>query len=962
MRYAKEEGISNHDHAIDFKSAVEGLHVLSSQELTKLLRDSESFTIQINTENGSLIQIDMERLAWSLPLHLVAVLVSPIEDDMNLRYLLCGIRLLHSLCCLASRHSRLEQILLEEVKVTEQILDLVFYLLVVLARYEQEIRIESYVPILHSTLVACSLHLLTGYISSQWQDLVHILLVHPKVDVFMDVTFDAIRVDIRFFQMKLSALNNEVLCKKYSPQGAERTALILCQQCEASLQFLQSLCQQKMFRERLLRNKELCKNGGILSLARAVLKLNIPQHFNESITIVAAISRWKSKVLSILLQLCETESISYLDEVASSPRSMHLAKSVALEVLELLKAAFTREPKEHRVSIDKANPKGLVILNSMRLADIFSDDSNFRSFIMTNITQVLADILALPHDEFLGSWCSTDLPVMEEDATLEYDPYTVAGVVLVSLTEGPGTVLSSCSPLKETSVPCSFILNNTATISHARQRTSFLVKIIANLHCFNPKICEEQERDQFVNKFLECLQLEPSKSSIRYTLTSDAQKASTICENLCSLCNHAVSLIPTLLNEEDVQLLSEFFDQLQALVPSVRYDNSVQDAQSTGGCGIAVGEARYFKDKSNSPNEEISKNSMLQEVGQFNATGMHMDLPDESPEMDRAEDKNTQSKSASGSFREADKDMCNVDSGSRLNPMKGRNCTDQMSDNGEFPNLLEHAKESGFRGMIEETDKVEASPNEERQPRKRKRNIMNLKQIALIEKALLDEPEMQRNASLLQSWADKLSVHGSELTSSQLKNWLNNRKARLARAAREARAPSEGENAYPDKPCGSSVGHCYDSPESPVDDFYVPLPTSRSSNQSTSKYSSGGMIRTSSETEMPSSDFVDFAAQQMDGTSSRYAQCEPGQCVSLRDGEGKEVGRGKVYQVEGRWQGKSLEETGTCIVDIHELKVEKWTKVPHPSEAAGTAFDEAEAKHGVMRVAWDAHKIYLLSQ
>lgn len=193
-------------------------------------------------------------------------------------------------------------------------------------------------------------------------------------------------------------------------------------------------------------------------------------------------------------------------------------------------------------------------------------------------------------------------------------------------------------------------------------------------------------------------------------------------------------------------------------------------------------------------------------------------------------------------------------------------------------------------------------------------------------------------------------------------NRLNNRKARLARAAREARAPSEGENAYPDKPCGSSVGHFYDSPESPVDDFYVPLTTSRSSNQSTSKYSSGGMIRTSSETEMPSSDFVDFAAQQMDGTSSRYAQCEPGQCVSLLDGEGKEVGRGKVYQVEGRWQGKSLEETGTCIVDIHELKVERWTKVPHPSEAAGTAFDEAEAKHGVMRVAWDAHKIYLLTQ
>lgn len=33
-----------------------------------------------------------------------------------------------------------------------------------------------------------------------------------------------------------------------------------------------------------------------------------------------------------LLHLCEAESISYLDEVASSPGSLDLAKSVALEV------------------------------------------------------------------------------------------------------------------------------------------------------------------------------------------------------------------------------------------------------------------------------------------------------------------------------------------------------------------------------------------------------------------------------------------------------------------------------------------------------------------------------------------------------------------------------------------------------------------------------------------------------
>jgi hypothetical protein len=36
--------------------------------------------------------------------------------------------------------------------------------------------------------------------------------------------------------------------------------------------------------------------------------------------------------ISQLLSLCEAESISYLDEVASSTESLELSKSVALEV------------------------------------------------------------------------------------------------------------------------------------------------------------------------------------------------------------------------------------------------------------------------------------------------------------------------------------------------------------------------------------------------------------------------------------------------------------------------------------------------------------------------------------------------------------------------------------------------------------------------------------------------------
>lgn len=52
----------------------------------------------------------MEKLAGLLPLHLIAVLMSSDRDEALLRYLLCGIRFLHSLCDLASRHAKLEQV------------------------------------------------------------------------------------------------------------------------------------------------------------------------------------------------------------------------------------------------------------------------------------------------------------------------------------------------------------------------------------------------------------------------------------------------------------------------------------------------------------------------------------------------------------------------------------------------------------------------------------------------------------------------------------------------------------------------------------------------------------------------------------------------------------------------------------------------------------------------------------
>lgn len=54
-------------------------------------------------------QINVEKLAASLPLHLIATLLSP-DRDMRMGHVLRGIRLLYTLSDLATRHARLEQV------------------------------------------------------------------------------------------------------------------------------------------------------------------------------------------------------------------------------------------------------------------------------------------------------------------------------------------------------------------------------------------------------------------------------------------------------------------------------------------------------------------------------------------------------------------------------------------------------------------------------------------------------------------------------------------------------------------------------------------------------------------------------------------------------------------------------------------------------------------------------------
>ena len=206
---------------------------------------------------------------------------------------------------------------------------------------------------------------------------------------------------------------------------------------------------------------------------------------------------------------------------------------------------------------------------------------------------------------------------------------------------------------------------------------------------------------------------------------------------------------------------------------------------------------------------------------------------------------------------------------------------------------------------------------------------------------------------------------------------MNNRKARLARAARESCTP-DGENMidklylprYSPAISGehNTIMGFYESPESNNgEDFYGALAGPRRGNKS-ARFSTPINSRSSAEDlhGMSTSDF-DFSDHTRVTPSSRHSatvrfgKCEVGQFVPLRNDDGDEIAYGIVFQVEGIWHGRKLDEQGLCVVEIKKLNVERWARLPHPLDISGNTFEEAEALNGKMIVAWDTHKILLMT-
>lgn len=132
----REEMAPRGTNVIDEFVAVEELHALSPKDMSSLLQEEESLVLKLSSAKGVILTVDVEKLASCLPLHLMACVASS-SNEPRLRYWLRSVRLLHTLSSLAHGYPKLAQVLLQDVKIRMQILDLVTYMLVVLANMEQ---------------------------------------------------------------------------------------------------------------------------------------------------------------------------------------------------------------------------------------------------------------------------------------------------------------------------------------------------------------------------------------------------------------------------------------------------------------------------------------------------------------------------------------------------------------------------------------------------------------------------------------------------------------------------------------------------------------------------------------------------------------------------------------------------------------------------------------------------------
>ncbi|KAK9811831.1 hypothetical protein WJX72_010937 [[Myrmecia] bisecta] len=467
VRLARHEAaVREHSKILDVFKCVERLYATTLT--ARSVKHNNTLQISRHSYQGGIKDsVDVERLTNALPLHLLACLlaqqpsgdaeggwaeeVTPTELTPThwAEYQARGLGLLGKLCQLAEQtpalRSRLEQ---------DQIVDLVTMVLLTMAGPEAEASVVAAAEgapriqeaLRRAALVQAALETLIcglqpsadlGLMRVSWQGLCKRLFAHPRLPLFLDAAFDAVRTLLRMVRAALLP----------SPQQATPKQIYdLATYAGISMEYLASLCACPLFYYRMVLHDASC--AAPLRLIVSGLQLHdpplAPSPVRDPQLTSTASAKGSSELLSarsmaLLLMLCQYDETPFLDQVGSAehPESRRLCKAATERILEYAGGVLTRPPVAD-VPVALVG-EGQMSINALHMTETLADDGNVRKTAMEWLAAPLAQLLLMEREAFQSAWCGGEETVAQHaNDFINGHPFPISSISATAISRAEG--------------------------------------------------------------------------------------------------------------------------------------------------------------------------------------------------------------------------------------------------------------------------------------------------------------------------------------------------------------------------------------------------------------------------------------------------------------------------------------------------------------------------------------------
>lgn len=338
----------------------------------------------------------------------------------------------------------------------------------------------------------------------EWYDA---LIIHPKLNTFISLPIDAINLlqTVTYRSLQSSPDHAVKLCRSFHTQ-LEAFYLMCCSEEFVGQMLVHPIFLSGELLDILQQSLNLGKctwTGGkpnaALTASGDIQAGASPHTFQQGDPISSVVHQ----VLRVLYVLFEKESPCFLDAVAGSPSAFHHAQSIISSVTSMA---------TNILDTKTCSPSAI---ESFKIVEILSDDSNFKNEVIARSTPFILRLLSLPPPSVSALF---DLPIPPSS---------------------PPPPVQTAEQLQK-----DFMI--------------LLFRIVGNLHCFNEAVCKAEDKGMFLRTVV----AEISKHSPA-SEKSDIQPTRVL-ENLNFLLyrlskeNHIYHL-----NTEELDLVTSFTHALQ---------------------------------------------------------------------------------------------------------------------------------------------------------------------------------------------------------------------------------------------------------------------------------------------------------------------------------------------------------------------------------------------------------------